>query len=180
MERAGNPVKSMQWLIATGENGEKRTTDNMLIEFEDTIAPEQIQIGTIPYKVRPYIKEPTQCYNCQHFGHVTKYCKSTCPRCVFCGERGHRKREGKCRTRRPKCCNCGGRQQVYSKYCLEYKKEKRALIIKATTNTTIFNARELASNQHFPQIPKQRRDTLASENQRPRSNSSTADSARDQ
>ena len=179
MTRAGNPVKSIQWLTATGEYGQKRLTDNMLIEFEDTIAPDQILIGTVPYIVRPYIKEPTQCFNCQHFGHVTKHCHSGRPRCVFCGERGHRKNDGRCRATRPRCCNCGGRHQAYSKICPEYKKEKRALIIKAKTNTTIFNARELANKRYPPQAPREKRDT-ATESHRQRSNSTISESARRQ
>ena len=161
MEKAGNPVKSMQWIIATEDNSQKRVTENMLIEFNDAIAPEQILIGTIPYRVKPYIKEPTQCFNCQHFGHVTKYCHSQC-RCVFCGERGHRKKEKKCKLTSPKCCNCGGRHQAYSKQCPTYQRERIALIIKAKNNTTIFNARELADKQKFPQLSRQQRDSTSS------------------
>ena len=154
MKNAGNPVKSMQWIITKDDTGRQRTTDNMLIEFEK-IAPEQVLIGTIPYRVRPYIREPTQCYNCQHFGHVSKFCHSQC-RCVFCGERGHRKSEKKCRTYSPRCCNCGGRHQAYSKRCPNYQREKVALIIKGKTNTTLFNARDLADKQHYPYLQRQR------------------------
>ena len=178
MSRAGNPVKSMQWIFATGDNGQQRITDNMLIEFEDTIPPDQVYIAIIPYKVRTYIKEPTQCYNCQHFGHVTKHCHAKQPRCVFCGERGHRKRDRKCRLTRPRCCNCGGSHQAYSKICPEYKKERRALVIKAKTNTTIFNARELANKRHFPQFPRQRYDSTATDYSRQRRNSTDTDASR--
>jgi hypothetical protein len=50
---------------------------------------------------------PTQCYNCQRFGHIWVHCRQP-PRCMWCGG-GHRHREcpeKENNQRIPSCCNC--------------------------------------------------------------------------
>ena len=158
MEEAGNPVKSMEWIIKTETDGTRRITNSVLLEFEDNeVAPEIVKIGNVPYTVRPYIRQPTQCFNCQCYGHVAKYCKAGPPRCVFCGEKGHAKRENKCSRRYPRCCLCRGNHQAYSKRCPIYQKERVAQIIKAKSKTSIHTARELADKKQYPSLPEQHR-----------------------
>ena len=157
MEEAGNPVKSMEWIVKTESDGRKTITNSVLIEFnESVVAPEFVKIGNIPYAVKPYIRLPTQCFNCQYYGHVAKYCKGAC-RCVYCGVRGHRKSENKCQVDRPKCCLCRGNHQAYSKRCPAYQRERVALIIKAKSKTSIHAAREMADRKHYPDINEPRR-----------------------
>ena len=87
------PVKNVNRIITTDYVGRKRTKENIQIKFEENATiPKIIYIGRMPFTVHPYINEPTQCWNSQKYGHVSKYCKSHCT-CVFCGEKGHRERE---------------------------------------------------------------------------------------
>lgn len=54
------------------------------------MAPQEIKIynGISTIKVRPYIDNVMQCYNCYRYGHTFKYCKRG-PVCVACAEEFH-------------------------------------------------------------------------------------------
>ncbi len=65
-------------------------------------------------------KNPTQCFNCQSFGHAASNCNLT-PKCVKCG-RDHDSR--KCQKPLevdPKCANCGGKHTASYRKCKAYE-----------------------------------------------------------
>jgi hypothetical protein len=92
------------------------------------------------YKVEKYVSpvKPTQCFNCQKFGHFAAKCEQVLPSCVRCGGE-HRLSE--CQATEVKCANC--KQQHTSSYggCREYQKhlKEKTEIIKKKTEKLIIN-----------------------------------------
>ena len=59
---------------------------------------------------------PSQCFNCQNFGHSSANCKHPA-RCVKCSG-AHQTREcSKTAEKPPKCCNCGGEHTANFRQC---------------------------------------------------------------
>ena len=91
LARNGTPVSDIIWIKKKFLNEtEARETNTVRLTFTKDI-PEKVYIGFMSYKVEPYTPEVTQCYKCQGFGHVAKYCRGV-EKCVSCGRIGHKKR----------------------------------------------------------------------------------------
>lgn len=82
----------------------------LVIECSPKIREHLIRMGRIyieyaSCKVSDYLVV-TRCYQCQQYGHLSKYCKAKTPTCSRCGEDGHNHKE----CRQPKevevCANC--------------------------------------------------------------------------
>ena len=56
--------------------------------FKGTAKADSVTIGKSFYRVRPYVSEPTQCYNCQRLGHTSHSCrgKTNCLVCLWKGK----------------------------------------------------------------------------------------------
>ena len=161
LRQSGNPVKSIEWIKKKvwkrGVRGHTtQTTGYLKLEFINEI-PNEVFLGRVKYEVENYIAETTQCWQCQKLGHIAANCKSTIPVCVFCGTKGHRKRDNRCGNRRVRCANCGKGHPASYRGCVEFLREKEAQKIKAKEKTPIHNARILASNKEFPHL--QERET---------------------
>ena len=106
MHTEGTEVLSIHWLSKREKINNIWTTTmsrDIRIEFAGK-TPEKIYMDRISYTVREYTEEVVQCYNCQNYGHTSKWCRSQ-PVCVFCGVKGHRVKENKCNTDRARCHN---------------------------------------------------------------------------
>lgn len=86
------------------------------ITWEGSCVPPEIRIygGLSGLRVRPFVDNVLQCFNCYKFGYLIKHCKAR-PVCIACGEGFH----GKCQ-REWNCVNCGGRHKPTSKRCGVY------------------------------------------------------------
>lgn len=91
-----------------------------------------LYIGNDLYKAEPWEYEPTRCYNCQKFGHVSEKCKNdtACARCIV-------DHQGKCKSKQEdvQCRNCGGKHPTWSKICKKY------IEIKCNMNTKLDDIR---------------------------------------
>ncbi|CAL4219673.1 unnamed protein product [Meganyctiphanes norvegica] len=157
IERDGISIKYLGWIKKKvwkrGVRGHTEETSQFIkIEFNQEI-PDYIFLGSQRYEVEPYVEDVIQCYNCQKTGHIAKKCKSISV-CSFCSKKGHRKSDRVCRTRRPCCANCEGPHPATYRGCITFKREKLAKTLKAKTNTTIFEARRIASRRHFPTLQR--------------------------
>ena len=91
-------------------------------EQKRTALQHGLLINDIIHRLEPLRRrnEPTQCHNCQKFGHIASACKSekTCLRC------GGRHPLSQCLTPRekPKCANCQGPHIASYRGCLTFKK----------------------------------------------------------
>ena len=80
--------------------------------------------------MRPFVKGPQQCFNCQKFGHHARTCRSEIQTCRYCAGRHH---SHQCKDNKQltlKCANCGQEHATTSHLCpkrMEAKnKEKTA------------------------------------------------------
>lgn len=82
---------------------------------------------------------PTQCLNCQEFGHTRTYCKLT-PVCVVCGELHNTSKCDKARTDQTskKCSNCGNNHTANYRGCPVY--------------SAIYS--DIKRKKHVPPVPK--------------------------
>lgn len=133
--------------IAKVERLKRKTEDgwtdsvSIKITFEAKELPSSITIAHGFYRVRPYVREPRQCYKCQRMGHVANSCKSQKMRCLLCGD-NHPKE--KC-SRMPNnftCANCNGNHKANSRECHYYDTACRIEQERAKKNKSYQSARE--------------------------------------
>lgn len=115
-------------------------TYTFVITFNSPVLPDDITAGYIFLKVRPYIPQPMRCYQCQQFGHITKFCKreALCGVCADKVDLNHISVECK---NTPKCINCGDSHPSSSKMCSVYKKEFAIQEIKVSKNIPYYQAK---------------------------------------
>jgi hypothetical protein len=91
------------------------------LTFDCKELPRGIKINHFHYPLRPYTRNPIQCFRCQRLGHTAGGCKATSPRCLVCAQ-NHLVRE--CTPDNPniKCANCQGPHKANSRECLLIKK----------------------------------------------------------
>ncbi|XP_036138440.1 uncharacterized protein LOC118644312 isoform X1 [Monomorium pharaonis] len=77
-------------------------TDNIIVTFKGAgVRDLKIFNNNIGLKVRPFVPQTRQCFNCYRFGHTKVSCKSE-TQCIVCGDKAHRECNGPV-----KCRNCG-------------------------------------------------------------------------
>ncbi|KAF0302793.1 Nucleic-acid-binding protein from mobile element jockey [Amphibalanus amphitrite] len=109
-------------------------TNNIILTFDTTDMPNEVRVGYIKVRVRPYVPAPMRCYRCQRFGHTKDNCRGR-PTCSKCASQDHT--DDTCDSETPRCVNCGEGQKPHSAYdrsCPTYVKEKEINTIKATRN----------------------------------------------
>ena len=77
-----------------------------------------VYLGNMYIKPEKYLpaKQPTRCFNCNKFGHVSNFCRNT-PVCAKCSQ-PHK--TDQCTEHTHKCCNCGQNHPAYTKSCPTY------------------------------------------------------------
>ena len=81
-------VKEITRLIMN-KNGSEIKTNTFFITFDRPTLPDYIKIGYLRVPVQIYIPNPLRCYNCQKFGHGSKFCRSS-QICGKCGKPDHK------------------------------------------------------------------------------------------
>ncbi|KAF0297978.1 Gem-associated protein 2 [Amphibalanus amphitrite] len=123
-------------------------TNNIILTFDTTDMPNEVRVGYIKVRVRPYVPAPMRCYRCQRFGHTKDNCRGR-PTCSKCASQDHT--DDTCDSETPRCVNCGEGQKPHSAYdrsCPTYVKEKEINTIKATRNLSFKEAREVYNQNH--------------------------------
>ncbi|KAL1484866.1 hypothetical protein MTO96_032322 [Rhipicephalus appendiculatus] len=87
-----------------GSVGDMATGTVVLTFLPDRRLPTTVTIGLISYEVTRRLTLPTQCFNCQRFGHYARNCTRSIS-CRLCGG-SHFYTECKDRNK-PHCVNCG-------------------------------------------------------------------------
>ena len=133
-------VSSIQ-RIKIKRNGEEIQTDTYIVNFHKHTIPKVLRITDWHYEaVQEYIHQPQQCYNCQRFGHVAKYCRRTNKTCVRCGTEGHTKEE--C-VNAISCFHCKCSHYANDKSCDKYKIEKEIIATQQREKTSRTEATEI-------------------------------------
>lgn len=89
--------------------------NSVVITFEGTSLPTDIDIGNVLFKVYPFVRRPKQCRNCWRFNHIAKFCRQKEPKCAKCGETHESANE--CEV---KCINCKSNHYASDKKCPKF------------------------------------------------------------
>ncbi|CAL4064304.1 unnamed protein product, partial [Meganyctiphanes norvegica] len=175
LKDSGTEAISVSWISKREKRNDAWVTEmtrTLKIEFAEE-TPEHVLIGSIRFAVGEYTPETIQCFNCQNVGHTGKHCHANQPVCVFCGVKGHRVKDRRCRTRRPHCYNCRGEHPSSYRGCIAFKKEKVAQKLKLENRMNIHEARRHYDEVIYPQLDRKvppienrRQDDVAPEEQR--------------
>ncbi|XP_075233845.1 uncharacterized protein LOC142331697 [Lycorma delicatula] len=118
--------------IMKTQNGMEESTPSLILTFNLPVSPENIKIGYLSIRVRPFIPNPRRCFNCQGYGHTTTSC-SKIEVCGRCAKEGHR--DANCQEHE-KCANCSGSHTARSRDCPVFKKAKA--ILRISTEQKLF------------------------------------------
>ncbi|GFX16064.1 kinesin-like protein KIF2A [Trichonephila clavipes] len=129
--------------ITSIKDGKTITSPLFILTFSKHTLPENILIGYLNIKIRPYIPNPLRCFGCQSYGHGTASCRSVAT-CNKCSSTEHASEA--CMTDRRKCANCKGEHAVYSKICPKWQQEKEIQRIKVLENISYSEAKKWVVN----------------------------------
>jgi len=108
-------------------DGEWTDSDTYVLTFNLSSCPKVIKIVEWHLeKVEEYKYRPQQCFKCQKFGHVSKYCRSEVEVCSRCGKRGHKKAD--CEND-VSCFHCGNAHFSTDRTCPKYKCEELTIAL---------------------------------------------------
>ena len=119
-------IKVERIMVGRGEKRNKSTQSKL--KFHAKELPEYVFVHYERVKVRQFIDQPWQCYNCQGFGHSAKFCNWKM-KCLICsGE--HKLVDCQQRNAIKRCANCGGNHVSNAPECEKVKREKEVQRIK--------------------------------------------------
>lgn len=128
--------------LKTKRNGLVIETPNHVLTFNKPSLPIEIKAAFHILKVRPYIPQPTRCFNCQAIGHPASRCAriKICP----CGD----SHDELIPCRDPKICvNCRGPHSAAYLNCPKLKEEAAIQKVKATENISYGDAKRRVKSQ---------------------------------
>ncbi|GFW33141.1 RNA-directed DNA polymerase from mobile element jockey [Trichonephila clavipes] len=132
------------------KDGKTVTSPLFIITFSKHTLPENILIGYLNVKIRPYFPNPLRCFRCQSYGHGTASCRGIAT-CNKCSSTEHATEA--CTTEWRKCANCKGEHAAYSKICPKWQQEKEIQRIKVLENISYSEAKKWVVNILPPQAP---------------------------
>lgn len=123
-------------------------SDNIVVIFKGVgVRDLKIFFSNVGLKVRPFVPQARQCFNCYRFGHTRVVCKSdTC--CIVCGDKAH----GTC-DKPVKCRNCGGSHKSTYKQCPIFLKNRNINAVMAYNNVSFYRARQIVEGDDKPAVP---------------------------
>jgi hypothetical protein len=135
--------------------GVQKPTGTYFLTFSTTKIPEEIKVAYLNVKVTAYVPEPTRCFNCLQYGHISKFCPKKEERlCINCSAPHHTEEEETC-SNPPKCIHCPGKHNSISRDCPKYIQQKSILKIKATESVSFPEAAKRYRMMN-PTLPNQR------------------------
>lgn len=109
--------------------------------FDGQDMPSHVYLWYTRLPCEPFIQNPTQCFTCFKFGHVSKFCStksSLCRKCFQVEAENH-----VCDLVNLKCLNCHGPHNVNSKNCPEFDRQKNIKVLMSTRNMCFPEAADL-------------------------------------
>lgn len=123
--------------------GHKVATGTFFLTFGTINLPSYVTVGYTSHKMTPYVPNPTRCFKCQLFGHVSSSCKSPEKICVNCGMAEHTEVGEKC-SNKARCVNCQSNDHnSMSRDCPEYLYRKKIEEIKVNEKKSHVDAMRL-------------------------------------
>ncbi|GBM52498.1 Tetratricopeptide repeat protein 7B [Araneus ventricosus] len=118
-------------------------TKHVILTFSSSKLPSSITAGYVCSPVKPYTPNPLCCCNCQRFGHSKAACRGKLT-CSNYGIAGHS--ANGCKTD-PHGFHCKQDHSSDSKYCPQWKTEKKIQEIKIKHNIAYAEAKKLISQE---------------------------------
>ena len=132
--------------MKTRKDGELVEIDTYILTFKATTLPKMIKLSAWHTElVDEYIDRPRQCFKCQKFGHVAKYCRQDLDTCGNCGESGHKRESCSSDT---KCFHCHEGHRSSDKRCPKYILECEILRTQHKEKTSRLIATDLVLSRH--------------------------------
>ena len=112
--------------VSIKRNNQEIVTDTYIVWFNKHELPKVVKVTDWHYEVvEEYKQRPQQCFNCQRYGHVAKYCRRIEKTCVRCGVEGHTRQE--CGNE-VSCFHCRSDHYANDKECDRYKVEEEIVV----------------------------------------------------
>lgn len=121
-------VTNVKHIMKTTDN-KRIPTNTVILTFRGSKIPDNVHVGYILVRVRPYIPDPVRCFRCQSFGHTTHKCRGDA-KCAKCASTLHCTTD--CNSLTTNCANCSGTHPVWSRRCPTFLREKEILTIRTT------------------------------------------------
>ncbi|XP_036138910.1 E3 ubiquitin-protein ligase BRE1A-like [Monomorium pharaonis] len=120
----------------------------VIIAWEGGERPREISLwqGLIKMRVRAFVENVIQCYNCYGFGHIKERCFRK-KICMICGDYYHEKCE-----RKIECINCGGNHRPTDKKCPIYEHNYQVKKVMAERNMSFMEAKDALRKEKGQQI----------------------------
>ena len=121
----------------------------LILTFQGTILPDRVPVAFEVCRTRPYIPNPRRCYNCQRYGHITKYCKKPAC-CARCGSVTHTHTKDSPCEEAAHCVNCQQDHPAFDRKCPVWITEKEVQRLKVTKDINFPQARKLVQQTQGP------------------------------
>lgn len=125
--------------------------------------PKEVIITSVIFPVEYYYGRIAQCYNCLHFGHISKQCRSGKKLCISCGK--EKSENHTCEASDMHCINCRSptHKSIY-KDCPIYKKQVAIRKIMIENQLSFHEAEGHINNSFSNAVHSNRFNILANEN----------------
>ena len=141
------------------KTGDSQTVKIVLSDTinRNTLVQTGLQVDYMHFAVEPAKQNttPVQCYTCQKYNHVAKFCKSEHPTCARCGE-NHRINQCTAADDAIKCSNCKGNHLANSSVCSVYQEQQKKMLKMinqyTTTSKQATGAPSLHSTADYPPL----------------------------
>lgn len=155
-------IRSIKRVEKVNSKGEKYSTGTFFLTFSTVNLPASVTVGYMTHKLTPYVPNPTRCYKCQQYGHVSAACKCDKEICVHCGDVKHTGQGEKC-DKLMKCVNCSSNDHnSMSRDCPEFAYRKKIEEIRVNERKSFFEAKDLLDKRDpFANPNAQRKPTIA-------------------
>ena len=132
--------------MKTRKDGELVEIDTYILTFRATTLPKVIKLSAWHTElVDEFVERPRQCFKCQKFGHVAKYCRLDTDVCGNCGEQGHKRETCSSET---KCFHCQAGHRSTDKRCPKYLLECEILRTQHKEKTSRIVATDLVLSRN--------------------------------
>lgn len=133
----------------------KERTPALILTFNRSVYPENVKVGVLNFKTRPYYPNPLLCFGCYEYGHPRSSCTNP-RRCYNCSQ-DHEENE-MCENA-AFCRNCKKDHRPSSRQCPIYKIETDIIRTKIDLNISSAEARKrvAAGNGTYAQVAAQPR-----------------------
>ncbi|KYN29439.1 hypothetical protein ALC57_01106 [Trachymyrmex cornetzi] len=121
----------------------------LCIKFAGQSLPREISLFNAMYTVEPYVPKARICYVCYRAGHIGKDCKSSKPRCLYCGTDHDRSTDCESRSLPNKCINFGGEHLATLSDCPVIQKHKEIINLAAYENIPHVEAKRIIAANNF-------------------------------